>query len=86
MEKKLEKRSTTFVTKKAEDGSIIELTDKESLENAIIMENMKKYHQTEFHPSIYQQIGSISDGPTTPDILNGTCEPPEEISKSTKDF
>ena len=56
VEKKLEKTSTTFVTTKTNDGSTIELTDKESLENAIIKENTKKYHQTEslcplFHPS-----------------------------------
>ena len=77
MEKKLKKTSTTFVTKNAADGSVIELTDKQSLEEAIIAEITKKYHQTEstcplFHPSIYGQIDSIGDGPTTPDILNGT--------------
>ena len=79
------------MTKKANVGSTIKLTYKESLENAIIKENTKKYHQTEsscplFHPSIYNQIGSIGDGPAASDILNRTFEPPEVISQSTKDF
>ena len=68
IEKKLEKTSTTCVTKKMGDGSVKEFTDKVELEKAIISENIKKYHQTEatcplFNPMIYKEIGPIGTSP-----------------------
>ena len=52
-----------YVTHKKADGTIEELTQKQELEDAIIAENLNKYHQTEmacplFWDRLFQDIGT----------------------------
>ena len=77
VEKKLKKTLTTFVTKQITDGTIMEFTDKVMLEEEIIVENLKKYHQTEdscplFDQLLHRKIGPLGNGTARDRILNGT--------------
>ena len=61
------------------------------MEQEIIVENLKKYHQTEkschlFDPPLYQEIGPLGDGPAQERILDGTYTAPEAVLQATTDF
>ena len=77
VEKKLKKTSTTFVTKQMADGTVMEYTDKATLEKEIIAENLKKYHQMEdscplFEQPLHCEIGPLGNGAAKDRILDGT--------------
>ena len=91
VEKKFEKTLTTFVTKTLDDGTILELTDKDALEQEIINKNLQKYHQTEdscqlFDDPICQEIVHLRDGPAREQILDRTYTVPADTSQATTDF
>ena len=85
VKKKLEKTSTTFVTKTMDNGTVMELIDKAKFEKEIIAENLKKYHQSEascplFHPPLYKEICSLDDGPACASILKGAYKAPDDTT------
>ena len=91
VEKELKKTLTTFVAKETTDGIIMVFTDKATLEEEIIAENIKKYHQTEDSCPLVDQplhckIGPLSNGTARGRILDGTYTAPETASPATTDF
>ena len=60
----------------------VEITDKDEMEQLIIDENERKYHQTEnrcplLKGQLLEDIGLLGDGPEVEAILNGTYKCPE---------
>ena len=71
--------STTSVYVKTDEGRR-ELPNKAEMENAIINENRKKYHQTEstcpfLAPQLILQFGRYGEGEATKQVLNGNFIP-----------
>ena len=71
-----------------QDKGIKDITDQNKMEQSIIEENQKKYHQTEdrcplLHGQLLEDIGLLGDGLTVEDILNGCYECPLGTSEAT---
>lgn len=82
--------STSFVNVKNEDGTITSISKKEDLEQAIIAENIKKYHQCEntpfFKEPLLSDFGRFGEGPATEQVANGTYQIPPNVDEVTADF
>ncbi len=83
--------SSTHVTITNEDGSKTDLTKKEDMENAIIDENIKKYHQTEptcpfHHQPLLDHFGFYGEGPATSSVYLGTYDIPSSVDKYTSTY
>ena len=80
--KKNENLSTTFVTVKDENGNDKDIIEKREIEDAIMEENCKKYHQTEDtcpfikNSTLLQQFGLFGEGPASKLVFDGTYTPP----------
>jgi hypothetical protein len=87
---KLNKNSTTTVTAKDSDGSIIEITNKREMEKRIIISNKKKFRQsfrTPFYNFPYNKLfGYKGLTPSAQKVLDGTFIPPDDASCHIKDF
>ena len=89
--KKNQNLSTTFVIVRSGEGEEQDLTEKEAMEDAIIEENRKKYHQTEKtcpfkkYP-LRQYFGEAGKGPVTDRLLEGKYSPTEDQSPQTRSF
>ena len=71
------------------NGIPTELTSKTAIEEALIEEHLRKYHQTEgFSPlligQLLQDIGLLGDGPRAHEILNGSYVAPEGTPEGTR--
>ena len=89
--KKIDNCSTTQVIVIRDDGSTVEITEKHAMENAIMHENEKKYHQCEgacplLEGRLLQDIGLLGDGPAAASILDGTYVPPPDTDRGTALF
>jgi exonuclease III len=67
------------------------VTDKDMLEQVIMEENEKKFHQTEDHcplmkGQLLEDIGLYANGPRVSDILSGNYKPPSGTGSATKIF
>jgi hypothetical protein len=91
MRKKYRSQSTSGVLLPNHRGEKILVTDKDTLETAIIKENEMKFHQTEgwcplTRGRLLQDIGLCGTGCHAQDILAGSYTPPSGTSKYTKSF
>jgi hypothetical protein len=91
MRKKYNSLNTSSVFISDSKGKKTLVTEKSSLEQAIISENERKFHQTEgFCPlmdgTLFQDIGIYATGPAVPAILSGTYKPPRGTGRATKAF
>ena len=83
--------STTHITITNENGTTRELTKQQEMEDAIIKENIKKYHQTEntcpFHHSpLIQDFGFYGEGPCTHDVYTGRYQVPSSVDEYTRSY
>ena len=83
--------TTTKVQIKDKNGNKREITDKEEMERLILLENEKKYHQTEGGTQLHQsnfieKLGSYANGPEVEAVLDGSFEFPSDTSVATQDF
>ena len=83
--------NTTFVTYTDKHGQVKEVTDKREMEQTIMQENVRKYHQTEatcpfMRDPLRNHFGDYGIGPATEMLINGTYVPPEHETKQTKLF
>ena len=92
MEGKIRGGSTTQVTVTAPDGTVREFTSRSEVEEQIIEENERKYHQTESggcqltDEVFVRQLGTHGNGPAVQSVLDGTYVPPPEASEETIEF
>ena len=93
IEQKIKGGATTHVVLTDPDGKTREITQKVQMEDAMLLENPRKYHQCEKHSSsqFLQQtfidlFGNYGEGTATKEVLNGTFDPPESMDDDTKDF
>ena len=92
-------RRIRYATKKKHNGTtkihirqnqgFKEVTKKNEMEAAILVENENKFHQTEsrcplLQGQLYEDLGAMGDGPRIPDVLSGTYEPPPGTSEVTR--
>ena len=73
------------------NGSKREITDKKSMDTAILENNEAKYHMTEggsklLSPNYVNLFGTFGDGPRVIDVLDGTMEYPADFDPWTKTF
>lgn len=66
-----------------------DITDQAAMEQLIIEENERKFHQTEnrcplLKGQLLDNIGILGDGPAVEDILNGKYECPENTPEAVK--
>ena len=71
------------------NGEEIELTSREEIEQALLLEHARKYHQIEnFCPLLFgellRDIGLLGDGPHVDNILNGLYIIPDEADDGTR--
>ena len=84
--------TTTQVTITAADGTKTEYTTRAEVEEHIIRETEKKYHQTEtggcqfLTQDFRAHFWEFGEGPATQQVLDGTFEIPESVSAATTDF
>jgi len=83
--------SSNQVTVTNPDGSHSDLTERHGMEATVIMENERKYHQTEGGSQLLDDVfwvdfSSFGEGPAIDAVLNGTYEPPAHSTQATKDF
>ena len=83
--------STTSVVKTQQDGSQIEISQKEEMEEAIIQENISKYHQCEstcpfLKPPLRNLFGPYGDSISSDQVINGNFIPPENTDEMTKAY
>ena len=88
---KANNNSTTHVSIINENGQKEDITDKQKMEDAIIEENIKKFHQTEPTCPFIQQplqshFGFYGEGKATKQVFEGTYSPPAGLDKYTKEF
>ena len=74
--KKVENMGTTFVTIKDENGRKKDVIEKDQMEEEIINENRKKFHQTEgtcpfLQPMLKKDFGDYREGEATNQVLKG---------------
>lgn len=88
--KKLNNTAVTTVEVTQEDGSTIELTDRLDIEHACIVENMKKYSQTEnticMQEPLRTLLGKTGTSTLCSNILDGTAQFPTNTPRYTKEF
>ena len=82
---------TTFIIKTHHDGEKETITDKEKMEEAIINENIAKYHQTEttcsfLHHPLRETLGDYGQHDAVSQVTNGTFPIPTELDQYTKVF
>ncbi len=81
-------RQSTSKIQVEEDGKLIDVTEKDEMEDRIMPENEAKFHQTQhtplLHDDIINDIGLMGDGPKVDQVLDGTYEPPDSCSWATK--
>ena len=83
--------SLTTVTITQPDGSTVEVTDEAPMVQAIINENLKKYHQNEdtcpfLQPSLKRQFGNFGETSATERVLQGTFVAPSTNNDLTSLF
>ena len=91
MEDKFGAGSTTNVSIESPGGGITELTDRPAIEEALLANNRRKYHQTEgaceFHSAqSVEVLGTCGDGPRVIDILEDRFPIPSFYSDATREF
>ena len=78
------------VSKKLEDGSIIEATGKEEIENICLEENESKFTQTNSTPfmngQLLQDVGFNGEKEGGEKILQGTYTPPADTTRAAKAY
>ena len=89
--KKVENMGTTFVTIKDENGRKKDVIEKDQMEEEIINENRKKFHQTEgtcpfLQPMLKKDFGDYGEGEATNQVLKGEYKIPEGLDEYTRDF
>ena len=82
---------TTHVSIKNEDGSRTDLVKKEEMEQAIIEENINKFHQSEntcpfLQPPLVHDFGFHGEGAETNNVAKGTYNIPPNIDQYTTSF
>ncbi len=83
---------TTFVTVTDENGVKQDLVQKEQIEEAIMNENCRKYHQSEtscpflFDDNLRKDFGNMGEGPATTKVFEGTYSPDYPIDEHTRAF
>ena len=82
---------TNYITVTQEDGTKEEITNQKDMENAIIEENIKKYHQSEqscpfLKSPLVDDFGFHGEGPGTNQVYNGTYQIPPGVDKYTAAF
>ena len=87
----VENLGTTFITIPGPENSKIDITEKEAMEEEIIKENRKKYHQTEntcpfLHSPLVDDFGMYGELEAAHKVSNGEYEIPEHIDEYTKDY
>ncbi len=91
IEQKLKGGSTTQVVG-TKDNLVVECTSQDDVEQEIIQENEKKYHQIgdggcRFLSDDFVAIfGNYGEGPATEETLRGTLVPPASANQDTTDF
>ena len=83
--------ATTFVTITNSEGDKTDITEKEQMEETIINENRKKYHQSEkscpfLKDPLLEDFGDYGEGYATEEVREGSYVTPEEIDEYTKEF
>ena len=93
IEQKIKGGATTHVTVTDENGSTRELNTKIPMEDAMLKENPRKYHQCEgstssqfLNQTFIDLFGHHGEGPATLEVLNGTFAPPPGTDEDTADF
>ena len=84
---KQRKQRTTKIHVKTPEG-FIEITQMQTMEDYIIRENERKFHQTEgwsplLEGKIAQDLGRFGEGPQVEKVLTGTYTPPPGTSRAT---
>jgi hypothetical protein len=86
----LNRSGVTSVKEPQPDGSVIEYTAKEDVEQACMRENERKYTQTERTPCLraplLQEIGLTGNSDACERILRGTYIPPHGTSPHVREF
>lgn len=85
---KSRKQSTTKIHVKTLEG-FIEITQMQTMEDYIIRENERKFHQTEgwsplLEGDLFRDLGKYGEGPKVESVLDGSYEPPPGTSEATK--
>ena len=89
--KKLRNGATSRLDTLDEDGTVVEVTTKNGIEEILLETAKIKLHQAEgssqlLEAFLQKDIGKFGEGPKVEAILDGTYIPPEGTSDATKDF
>lgn len=91
MENKVKNLSTCRITVTTKRGRTVELLQKEEVEQCILKENERKYHQTEGTGQLQQgqllrDLGTMGNGERVEALLSGTYLAPRGASAATREF
>lgn len=91
IEQRTNNLATTKIVIKRKNGQQRELFQQKAMEDAIMFENERKFHQTEGHGQlqtrkILRDIGILGMGKEHKKIFNGTYMPPPGTNKATRSF